>query len=54
MIRDGIFSARMSELALSDIVIGGTLLQSELEATFAGITEDLGDGSIKYAASPPS
>ncbi|MBK6810968.1 MAG: hypothetical protein IPL19_20295 [Sandaracinaceae bacterium] len=49
VIRDGIFSARMSELALSDIVIGGTLLQSELEATFALVAGDLSDGSIEYA-----
>jgi hypothetical protein len=48
VIRDGIFTARIGELLLSDIVIGGSLLRTEVEATFAQVIDDLSDGTLEF------
>lgn len=53
IIRDGIFTARMGELLLSDIVIGGSLLRTEVEATFTQVIDDLSNGTLEFADVAP-
>lgn len=53
MVRDGIFTAHMSELLLNDIVIGGSLLRTEVEATFTQVIDDLSNGELDFSDVEP-